>query len=136
MTETTTDGAFAALDAHRFLNLTTFRRDGTPVTSPLWFVRDGEWLYLTTFADSGKVKRLRANGRAEVAPSDMRGTALGPAIPARGRFVEDREEAARARTLFRRRYGWQFRLLGPLFGLVSRRQGGDSARIYLILTPD
>jgi PPOX class probable F420-dependent enzyme len=105
------------------------------VTSPLWFVHDGGRLYLTTFVDTAKVKRLRANDRAEVAPADRGGKPLGPTIAARGRFVADRHEAERARTLFERRYGWQFRLLNPLFALVSRRNNGGSKRIYFILDP-
>lgn len=135
MAEMITAGAFAALDDYQFLNLTTFRRNGMPVTSPLWFVRDEGRLYLTTFAGTAKVKRLRADGRAEVAPADRRGRSLGPPIAARGRFIEDRAEAERARTLFQRRYGAQFRLISPLFSLMSRRNGAGAKRIYLVLDP-
>ena len=133
MAATTTARAFAALDEYQFLNLTTFRRDGTPATSPLWFVHEDGRLYLTTFAETAKVKRLRANDRAEVAPADRGGKPLGSPIAVRGRCVADRHEAERARALFARRYGWQFRLLDPLFALVSRWNNGGSKRIYLIL---
>ncbi len=46
----------------RFVSLTTFRRDGTPVATPVWIARDGDALVVTTPADSGKVKRLRSTG--------------------------------------------------------------------------
>ena len=135
MAATQIGGAFDALDQYEFLNLTTFRRSGKPVTSPLWFVRDGERLYLTTFVETGKIKRLRANDRAEVAPATRGGTTLGPAIPARARFAADLAESERGRRLFQQRYGWQFRYLDPLFGLVARWNGGGGKRIYFLLDP-
>ena len=59
----------------RFIALETYRKNGTPVITPLGFVQDGATLYVRTTADSGKVKRIRNNSRVRVVP----GTAYGAA---------------------------------------------------------
>ena len=52
----------------KYVLLTTYRRDGTPVATPTWVVRDGDALAVWTATDSGKVKRVRRDeiGRAHV----------------------------------------------------------------------
>ena len=59
---------------HRFVSLTTFRRSGTPVATPVWIARDGDALVVTTIVDSGKVKRARRDPRVELQPCTRRGT--------------------------------------------------------------
>ena len=64
------------------LLLTTFRKDGTPVATPVWFViHDGE-LHTTTLENAGKVKRIRNNPRVTVAACTVRGTPIGPTFAA------------------------------------------------------
>jgi PPOX class probable F420-dependent enzyme len=127
------DEGFAALAGQRYINLTTFRRDGSPVATPVWFAREGALLYITTYDGTGKVKRLRANEWVEMAPTDARGNARGPAMVARGRVVEDADEGARAEAALRRTYGWQYRLIRLMTNLTSRRRTGGAKRIYLAL---
>ncbi len=50
--------------------LTSYRKNGTPVATPVWVVRDGDTLGLRTPADSWKVKRIRARGDILVGPGD------------------------------------------------------------------
>ena len=52
----------------KYLNLETFRKSGESMRTPVWFVQDGESLYVHTVANSGKVKRIRNNGRVNIAP--------------------------------------------------------------------
>lgn len=94
----------------KYVSLTTFRKDGTPVATPIWFAVDGDELVMWTRADSWKVKRLRRNTRVLVAPCDVRGrVAAGtPAVEGTGRLVED---LARVRRLLARKYSWQFWLI-------------------------
>ncbi len=70
-----------------FVLLTTFRRDGTPVPTPVWVVRNLGELLVWTNPQAGKVKRIRANGRAELAPCTRRGKPLGRSVPATGRVL-------------------------------------------------
>jgi hypothetical protein len=63
----------AHLAAEKYVRLTTFRRDGTPVPTPVWVIGDGTDLLVATGATSGKVKRLRHTPRVLLAPCDQRG---------------------------------------------------------------
>jgi hypothetical protein len=56
--------------SHNYINLTTFRKIGQEVPTPVWFAEMDGKLYVFTGAQTGKAKRIRANGRARVAPSD------------------------------------------------------------------
>src|SRR5262249_35776419 len=115
-----------APDVHRqrYMSLSTFRRNGAEIATPVWFAADGAKLYVFTLADSGKVKRLRHTARARVAPSDGRGRIQGVAHPARARVLTELAAIERARAALRRKYGWQLRvadLLSTLTGRIRRR---------------
>ena len=57
---------FSNLDGHSYMRLTTFRKDGTPVSVPVWFVRQGDRIYFTTHPNTWKVKRITNNPRRPV----------------------------------------------------------------------
>ena len=105
----------SALPSSTYVSLTTFRRTGVPVATPVWAASDGESLIVWTRADSGKVKRLRHTSRVTVAPCDVRGRLESPAAEGTAEFV-DRSEWPRAISALRRRYGLRFQL-----GYVSGR---------------
>ena len=120
----------ASLDAAaggRYIALTTFRKDGTPVSTPVWFVREGDALVVTTQGGSGKVKRIRANPSITVGPCDMRGRSTGPAVPARAALTDD-AETARITAAVSKRYG----LLGRF--LTSRGKKDDRQGIRITLS--
>jgi PPOX class probable F420-dependent enzyme len=77
-----------------YVLLTTFRRDGTPVPTPVWVVRIGDELRVWTIRDSGKVKRIRRDGRAQIAPCGMRGNPRGPSVDATASMLPDSEAPA------------------------------------------
>ncbi|MGP3689291.1 PPOX class F420-dependent oxidoreductase [Streptomyces sp. IBSNAI002] len=99
----------AELGKARYVSLTTFRKDGTPVATPVWAVADGAELYVWTRSDSWKVKRIRNNGRVTVTPCDVRGR-LAEGVPAREGEARLLDEAGlkRVRGLMMRKYTWQF----------------------------
>lgn len=76
--------------------LVTYRRDGTPVPTPVWFALDGERLYVWTEIEAYKAKRIRNDDRALIAPCGPTGKPLGDPIAARGRILETDAERARA----------------------------------------
>src|SRR4051794_778770 len=81
-----------ALEGHKYCLLTTFKRSGDPVATPVWFgVGDGK-LFLRTYADAVKIKRLRANPRVLVGPCDVRGKPKGPMVEGEARVVSAEEE--------------------------------------------
>lgn len=105
-----------ALARGKYLSLTTFRRDGTPVATPVWLVRDGDALRVITQADSGKAKRLRNDTRVLLAPCDARGHLKGHQVEGTA-TLEDPAETARTAQLIEARYG----LLGKFLMWRSRR---------------
>ena len=99
-----TDTPFPALTGHAFVLLTTRRRDGRAVPTPVWFARVGAELFVITDARSGKVKRIRNDGAVTVAPCTVDGTPLGAAIGATARLVTDEATAGRARDALAAKY--------------------------------
>jgi len=100
-----------------YINVTTFRKNGQPVPTPVWFVAMGDKLYTFTGGSSGKVKRIRANGRAQIAPCDARGKPKAEFIPVRARILSDEARKAQARALYKRKYGlmyWFFNMANRL----------------------
>ncbi|QFZ22532.1 PPOX class F420-dependent oxidoreductase [Saccharothrix syringae] len=114
----------------KYLLLTTYRKDGTPVPTPVWVVSDGTALYAWSAADAGKVKRIRRGGEVEVGPCDLRGNPTGPQVPGRARLL-DRAGSDRVRALIARKYG----LLGRLTLLGSRLRRGVGGSVGIEITP-
>ncbi|MGW0392157.1 PPOX class F420-dependent oxidoreductase [Streptomyces sp. NPDC003042] len=96
----------------RYVSLTTFRKDGTPVATPVWAVADGDELYVWTRSDAWKVKRIRNNGRVTLTACDVRGRVEeGAAVLEGDARLLDEAGLRRVRRLLLRKYGWQFWLV-------------------------
>src|SRR4028118_2362945 len=78
----------APFSNQKYLNLVTYRKSGTAVSTPLWFVEDRGVLYVRTPAKAGKVKRLRSNPQVRVVPSDRHGNQKGVWIDGQARLVD------------------------------------------------
>ncbi|GAA2825423.1 PPOX class F420-dependent oxidoreductase [Kitasatospora paracochleata] len=118
-----------SLSAGSYLLLTTFRKDGTPVPTPVWVVRDGEALGVWTVADSWKVRRIRNRADVTVGPCDVRGNPTGESVPAVAEICTA-ERTAAYRTLLRQKYG----LLGVLTLLGSRIRRGERGTVGIRIT--
>ncbi|GMU53563.1 MAG: PPOX class F420-dependent oxidoreductase [Candidatus Xenobia bacterium] len=94
----------------RFLALTTFRKNGQPVTTPVWFVEREGKLYVRTGARSGKVKRIRNQTRVQVAPALRPGHLLAEARSGQARIL-GQDELAEVNRALSRRYGLQKKLV-------------------------
>lgn len=79
--------------------LLTYRRDGTPVPTPVWAALAGEKLYVRSERSSGKVKRLRRDPRILIAPCTVRSKPLGAPLEASARVLSAAEETAAERAL-------------------------------------
>ncbi|MFI2209533.1 PPOX class F420-dependent oxidoreductase [Streptomyces sp. NPDC020141] len=114
----------------RYVSLTTFRRDGTGIATPMWCAhRDGK-LYAWTATASWKVKRLRRDPRVVVTVCDVRGRVAEGALSAEG-TAELLDDPSEVRTLLARKYTWQFRLVD--LRTRARRQRQPSTGIVLTL---
>jgi PPOX class probable F420-dependent enzyme len=113
----------AEIAASKQISLTTFRKDGTPVATPVWHVAEGDRLTTVSAADAWKVKRIRNNSRVEVTPCDLRGKIAPGAVTVEGTAVLlPPSETENARRLMESRY-------------VSARIGGWFARTFRIKRP-
>jgi len=107
--------------------LTTYKRDGTPIGTPVNIAVDGNRAFVRTFDTAWKLKRIHNNPEVEIAPSTWRGRPTGPAIRARARLLEG-EESAYAGRLLVRKHPIFHRILVPL---VHRLRGNETVHIEL-----
>jgi uncharacterized protein len=118
MSETT---ATPPLADERFISVTTHRRDGTPVATPVWCASQDGSLLVYTEANSGKVKRIRRDPHVSVAPCTARGKELGPPIDGVAEVVQD---TLVVESLLARKYRWMWRAYTTATAIVRwvRRQ--------------
>jgi PPOX class probable F420-dependent enzyme len=126
------DTSLDALAAGKYLLITSYRKNGTGVATPVWVVRDGDALGAWTPADSWKVKRVRNRADVLVGPCDMRGNPTGDQVPATAEIL-DPAATARYRDLIARKYGLTGRL--TLLGSRLRRGASGTVGIRVTLTP-
>lgn len=95
-----------------YVSLTTYRKNGTPVATPVWAAVDGDELVVWTKSDSWKVKRLRNDSRVLVTVCDVRGRIAqgAPSAEGAGRLL-DAEGTAGVRRVIARKYTWKYWLL-------------------------
>ena len=120
---------FEGLQGRQYVNLTTFRKDGSPVRTPLWFSEVGGHLYAFTGRNTGKVKRIRNDGGVLVCPCNMRGRPLGPETAGAARLLPSGESSV-AKESLNRKYGLQKRAFGPIQRLLGRGE-----EVYLEISP-
>jgi PPOX class probable F420-dependent enzyme len=92
----------------KYISLTTFRKTGVGVPTPVWFGEDNGKLYAMTRGTMGKAKRIRSNPQVRVAPSMIRGKVTGPEFSATARVLPP-EEHKHARETINRKY-WMARI--------------------------
>lgn len=116
----TSASAFPNLQTQQysFLLLTTFRKNGDPVATPVWFAQENDRIYVITSIHTGKVKRARNNPAVTVAPCTPSGKPLGEAVKAKivGIHTFDQPQAKHGDEVLNRKYKWQKRLG---FGLIN-----------------
>ena len=120
-----------SLPSTTYVSLTTFRRTGVPVSTPVWAAPDGDTLLVWTRTDSGKVKRLRHTTRVTCAPCTFRGRVEGPEVDGVAEFVPHPEWPG-ALAALRRAYGWQFQLGYVTSRVVQQLSRRDTDRNEII----
>ncbi len=118
---------FDQLTGHQYINLETFRKSGAGVRTPVWFVQEGDTLYIRTIADSGKVKRIRNKGRVNIAPCKVDGKLLGEWNPALACEVSEETACCDIDRLFDQKYG----LMKKLFAVASVLRKSKSTFLQL-----
>ena len=109
--------------------LTTYRRDGTPVGTPVHIAVDGDRAFVRTFDTAWKLKRIAKNPEVSIAPCTVRGVPAGPAIRARARILSA-EESTHAGRVLARKYPILHGLFIPLAHRLRRNR-----TVHVELTP-
>ena len=116
----------------RYVSLATYRRDGREVRTPVWIAGSGPRFYVFSEPAVGKVKRIRANGRAALAACTFRGKITGPWVQARARIVTDATTINAAYVALRTKYGWAMRIADFMSKLSGRFDQRTMLEIELI----
>lgn len=123
----------AQLGSEEFIAFTTFRRNGAPVSTPVWVVplSDGRRIGFYTTMGTGKTRRLAHTSRVTVQPSGRRGTPKEGSTPveAVAEMVQGDPDFDEVQRAVREKYGWQtkfFRLVGRLAQRKKQMTYGDT----------
>lgn len=91
----------------RVISLETYRRNGEPVRTPVWFLEEDGVIFVHTSGGSGKVKRIRRNPRVRIAPSHFRGKPKADYIDARAELETSPEIVRNYHSRIYKKYGLQ-----------------------------
>jgi uncharacterized protein len=95
----------------KYISLTTFRKNGIAVATPVWFGEKEGKIYVVIRGDSGKYKRIRNNPQVRMSPCTIRGKVTGPEFAGTARLLPT-EDWAHARQTINRKY-WLARISAP-----------------------
>jgi PPOX class probable F420-dependent enzyme len=114
----------------KYVSLATFRKDGREVRTPVWLAGGGAEYYVFSESKAGKVKRIRNNGKASIAPCDLRGNLKSEDWESgSAEIIGDSDKLNDIYAQFDSKYGWQMRLLN----FIAKLNGRYHKRAVLVL---
>ena len=119
----------------KYLSITTYKRDGTAVSTPVWFVAQHGRLLIETDAGSGKVKRIKNDPRVAVALCSARGREVGPRVNGRATILPP-SEVSRLEPDFMRKYRRDLIFIKPIRAVQSIFRRGTPSPVILAVIPD
>jgi uncharacterized protein len=111
----------------KVISLESYKKDGTPVRTPVWMVQDAGIIYVRTSPKTWKAKRIKRNPSVRMAPSNMSGKILGSWVNGAAHFVEG-EQAIPILKLFRKKYG----IMGRITDFFNRLRGKRASTVISI----
>ena len=114
-------------DKEKYVNLSTQKKDGSFVNTPVWFAQDGDKndFYIFSAGEAGKVKRIRNFSSVKVAICDFKGNLRGEWISAQAELIDEEDSKVRAYRQLHKKYGLTikvFDFFSKLFGKYKKRQ--------------
>ncbi len=98
---------FSQFEGEKVISLETYRKNGQPVRTPVWFLKEDGILYVHTDDSTGKVKRIRQNPTVRVAPSHFRGKPKAEYIEARAELESSPGAVEKYHSKIHKKYGLQ-----------------------------
>ena len=130
MSTTLEKATFPDLGREQCIALTTFRKTGQRVVTPVWFAISLGTIYVETHADAGKLKRLRHTARVTLAPCTYSGKVTGAVSEGNARILTESEESTAASAALAKKYG----VMRSLFHFVrnARRMLQREAKVEVV----
>ena len=127
--------AVADLGAQKFVSLTTYKRSGEAVATPMWVAEQDGRLAFWTPSDSWKGKRARRDPRVSIAPCSRTGSvpAGAPRASGHAEVLDDDADVRRVRAVIKRKYGLVFHVVTVVERVMRR---GREERTALLVTLD
>jgi PPOX class probable F420-dependent enzyme len=110
MTSSNNNSKISQFSNQKYINLETYRKNGQPVQTPVWFVLDNGIIYVRTDKNSGKIKRTKKNSHVRITPCNARGHPKGEWVDGETRIVSN-SESERAFRLLDQKYGLQGKMI-------------------------
>ncbi len=127
---------FSQLSKANYISLTTFRKTGEPVTTPVWFAEEAGTIYFYTFPKAGKVKRIRHTPRVTLAPCTLNGKVTGSEVKGKARILTEQQEEAFAEATLAKKYGLTWRVYHAFMGMLRvLRRKPKPERVFLAIEP-
>ena len=95
----------------KYINLETYKKDGTPIRTPVWFVINNDLIYVITRDSTGKVRRLKNNQDVRIVPCSFKGKPKNGWVKGKAEKIAG-EAADKAIKLRKKKYGMSARLIG------------------------
>lgn len=114
----------------KYISLAIFRSSGKEVRTPVWVAEHDGTLYVFSESTAGKVKRIRANGRAQVAACNFNGQVIKTDwVEGTARIVEDQSEIDAMYREFVGKYG----LIMIITNFLARLSGRFERRAIIAI---
>ncbi len=127
---------FPDLRREQCIALTTFRKTGQAVTTPVWFAISLGTIYVETHADAGKLKRLRHTARVTLAPCTYSGKVTGSVSEGNARILTESQESTAASAALSKKYGLMrnlFHFVRNILRMLQRKANVDV--VYIAIEP-
>ena len=121
------------LGREQCIALTTFRKTGQAVTTPVMFAQSLGTIYVGTRADAGKLKRIRHTARVTLAPCTYSGKVTAAVIAVNARILTEPGECTAASTALAKKYGFMLPLTRNAWRLLHRKAKADEVYIAIEL---
>ncbi len=121
----------SGFEGEKVISLESYRRNGEPVRTPVWFLQESGVLYVHTDDSTGKAKRIRRNPKVRVAPSHFRGKPKADYIDARAELETSPETVERYHSRIYKKYGLQ----GAFVRFVQRFSRSKAKSIIIVIRP-
>ncbi len=121
----------AQFDNENVISIETYRKNGQPVRTPVWFLKENGILIIHTGGSSGKIKRIRKNPKVRVAPSKFRGEPKADYIDAHAELDDDPETLEKYYNLIYKKYG----LMGSFTKFIQRFSRSKTKDIIVRISP-